>query len=78
MVLEDYKVVGGQESFWTYSDRAGFDLTYPPTPNLAPLYPRMPLATIAQSVTIDPAKTALVVLDMQNYFLSPLPGRPFQ
>lgn len=76
MMLEDSKVVGGKKNFWIYSDRAGFDLTHPPTPKSPPLYPRIPLVTRAQSVTIDPAKTALVVSDMQNYFLSPLLGRP--
>jgi hypothetical protein len=76
MMLEDSKVVGGKKNFWIYSDRAGFDLTHPPTSKSPPLYPRIPLVTRAQSVTIDPAKTALVVTDMQNYFLSPLLGRP--
>jgi hypothetical protein len=56
--------------------RAGFDLIHPPTPKSPPLYPRIPLVTRAQRVTIDPAKTAPVVSDMHNYFLSPLFGRP--
>ena len=32
--------------------------------------------TTKERATIDPAKTALVVIDMQNCFLSPLLGRP--
>ncbi len=75
-MLKDAKVVGGKKNFWVYSDRAGFDLTHPPTPNSPLLYLRIPLVTRAQSVTIDPTKTALVVSDIQNYFLPPLLYRP--
>jgi nicotinamidase-related amidase len=32
--------------------------------------------TTLESATIDPKKTALVIVDFQNYFLSPLLGRP--
>ena len=39
-------------------------------------YPPIPLETTKARVAIDPAKTVLVVVDMQNYYLSPSIGRP--
>jgi hypothetical protein len=38
--------------------------------------PRISLETTTDCVAIDPTKTALVVVDLQNYFLSPSLGRP--
>ncbi|KAI6083710.1 Isochorismatase-like protein [Hypoxylon rubiginosum] len=70
------EVIGGSKSFWLYSKARGYDLTHPPTPDSAPIYPRIPLETTTGQVTIDPSKAALVVIDLQNYFLSPLLGRP--
>ncbi|KAF5708196.1 Isochorismatase hydrolase [Fusarium mundagurra] len=70
------KIVGGKNNFWLWTKKDGFDLTHPPTPDSPPIYPRITLNTRAEKATIDPAKTALVVIDMQNYFLSPLLGRP--
>lgn len=70
------KVIGGKNNFWLWSKETGFDLTHPDEPSSLPVYPRISLATSTEQVTIDPAKTALVVVDMQNYFLSPLLGRP--
>ncbi|KAF5709806.1 Isochorismatase hydrolase [Fusarium globosum] len=70
------KIVGGKNNFWLWTKKDGFDLTHPPSPDSPPIYPRITLNTRAEKVTIDPAKTALVVIDMQNYFLSPLLGRP--
>lgn len=76
MVLDKFDVIGGEKNFWLYSKTEGFDLTHPPTPTSPPIYPRIPLNTTSAYVTIDPTKTALVVVDLQNYFLSPSLGRP--
>ena len=71
-----YEVIGGEKNFWIYSKTDGFDLTHPPTPTSPSIYPRISLETTKARVAIDPAKTALVVIDLQNYFLSPFLGRP--
>ncbi|MCJ1384993.1 hypothetical protein MMC17_008111 [Xylographa soralifera] len=76
MTSDKVKVVGGTKNFWIWSEDDGFDLTHPPKPTSSPVYPRIPLATSKGRITIDPTKTALVVVDMQNYFLFPLLGRP--
>ncbi|KUJ06359.1 Isochorismatase hydrolase [Mollisia scopiformis] len=59
-----------------HSESAGFDLTHPPTPTSTPVYPRIPLNTTTERVAIDPSKAALIVVDLQNYFLSPSLGQP--
>ncbi|KAI1284119.1 Isochorismatase-like protein [Xylaria sp. FL0933] len=69
------KVIGGK-NFWLYSPDSGYDLTHPPTPSSPPIFPRIPLSTTSGAVAIDPSKSALVVIDLQNYFLSPALGRP--
>jgi len=69
-------VIGGEKNFWLHSKAEGFDLTHPPTPTSPPIYPRILLQTTSARVAIDPTKTALVVVDLQNYFLSPSLGRP--
>ncbi|KAL5322051.1 hypothetical protein ACEPPN_010019 [Leptodophora sp. 'Broadleaf-Isolate-01'] len=69
-------VIGGKENFWLHSELTGFDLTHPPTPTSTPVYPRISLNTTTERVAIDPSKTALVVVDLQNYFLSTSLGRP--
>ena len=71
-----HKVIGCEDNFWLHSEADGFDLTHPATPDYASIYPRIPLKTTTAQVTIDPAKTALVIVDLQNYFLSPSLGRP--
>lgn len=76
MEADQDEVIGGQKNFWLYSKAKGFDLTHPATPSSPPIYPRIPLKTTRADIAIDPAKTALVVVDLQNYFLSPLLGRP--
>ena len=70
------KVIGGAKNFWLYSKSEGYDLTHPPTPSSEPVFPRIKLSTTSEPATIDPKKTALVVVDLQNYFLSPALGRP--
>lgn len=76
MPLEQKEVIGGTKNFWLYSKSDGFDLTHPATPTSTPIFPRLVLETTTAPAAIDPSKTALVVVDLQNYFLSPLIGRP--
>ncbi|KAH7131265.1 Isochorismatase-like protein [Dactylonectria macrodidyma] len=76
MAVDQDEVIGGKKNFWLYSKDKGFDLTHPATPSSPPIYPRIPLRTTKADIAVDPAKTALVVVDLQNYFLSPLLGRP--
>ncbi|KFA54650.1 hypothetical protein S40293_02268 [Stachybotrys chartarum IBT 40293] len=68
------KIIGGK-NFWLWSEGQGYDMTHPSDPNDPLIYPRITLATRKEQATIDPGKTALVVSDMQNYFLSPLLDR---
>lgn len=68
-------VVGSPSNFWLFSNRHGFDMTHPPTPDAPLVYPRLTLTTSKSPVTIAPAKTALVIIDMQNFFLSAALGR---
>jgi len=70
-------VIGNASNFWLHSskDNGRFDLTHPPNPSSAPITPRFNLNTTTTPVTLDPAKTALVIIDMQNFFLSPAFGR---
>jgi nicotinamidase-related amidase len=63
-------------NFWLYDSKTGFDLTHPETPSSPPLSPRLTLSTTTLPITISPPKTALVIIDMQNFFLSPDLGRP--
>ncbi len=76
MPSQKQEVIGGKRNFWLYSEEDGYDLTHPATPTSALIYPRISLKTTSARVAIDPAKTALVVVDLQNYFLSPALGRP--
>ena len=76
MASRSQVVIGYGDNFWLCSEADGFDLTHPENPNSAPIYPRIPLNTTTADVAIDPAKTALVIVDLQNYFLSPSLGRP--
>jgi hypothetical protein len=75
-MTENVKVIGGPEHFWLYSETEGYDITHPPTPDAPKVYPRMALRTQESRAVIDPAKTALTIIDLQNYFLSPALGRP--
>lgn len=66
MASGQQEVIGGRENFWLHSKSDGWDLTHPLTPSSPAIYPRIPLATTSARVTIDPAKTALVIIDTQN------------
>ncbi len=69
-------IVGTAKSFWLYDSETGFDLTHPPSPTSELLTPRYTISTTSLPVTIHPPHTALVIIDMQNFFLSPQLGRP--
>lgn len=68
-------VIGNADNFWLYSSETGFDLTHPPKPSSPPVKPRVTIETDTSPITIDPSKSALIVIDMQNFFLSPVLGR---
>lgn len=66
--------IGSSKNFWLYDPQtSSFDLSHPP-----PLFPPLPqdkpltLKTTTNPIKISPSKTALVIIDMQNFFLSPL------
>ncbi|KAF5341485.1 hypothetical protein D9758_013937 [Tetrapyrgos nigripes] len=64
----DSNVFGNPLNFWTKLDGGGWDLTRGVTANAITLpVPRGP-------ITIQPNTTALVIIDMQNYFLHPSLG----
>ncbi|EXJ72138.1 uncharacterized protein A1O5_04642 [Cladophialophora psammophila CBS 110553] len=63
-------------SFWLYDSETGFDLTHPPTPTSPTPSPNYTVTTTTLPITIHPPKSALVIIDMQNFFLSPNLGRP--
>jgi len=68
-------VVGNaRNKFWLFNPETGFDLTHPPSPDGPAVIPHLKLLTTSTPVTIAPSKTALVIVDMQNYFLSGATG----
>ena len=72
-----HAVIGNPKgNFWLHHSNHGFDLTHPQSPDAPPIYPRIPLETTTSQIVVDPAKTALLIIDMQNFFLSPNLGRP--
>ena len=68
-------VIGNAKSFWLYDSKTGFDLTHPPTPTSPSVAQQVTIKTTTSPITIDPDKSALVIIDMQNFFLSPAFGR---
>ena len=65
-------VVGNPKSkFWLFHLDHGSDLTHPSSPDQAPSGWRIKLPTTTMPVTVAPEKTALIIIDMQNIFLSP-------
>lgn len=72
-------VIGTNPDHWLYSSSPPtFDLTRPPPPEYAIPSPKdsVSLSTTTKPVVIDPSKSALVIIDMQNFFLSTYLGRP--
>ncbi|KAF1934928.1 Isochorismatase hydrolase [Clathrospora elynae] len=68
-------LIGSPSNFWAYSSESGFDLTHPSTPSIPSSGPKHTIQTTTEPITIDPSKSALVVIDMQNFFLSEAFGR---
>ncbi|KAF1972417.1 isochorismatase family protein [Bimuria novae-zelandiae CBS 107.79] len=68
-------LIGHAPNFWLHHSTHGFDLTHPPSPSTPITTPRLTLQTTSVPITIDPAKSALVIIDMQNFFLSEALGR---
>lgn len=69
-------IIGNSKNFWLHSSRENrFDLTHPSPPSSEPISPRLDLNASNTPVTLDPQKTALVIIDMQNFFLSEGFGR---
>ncbi|KAL7892243.1 isochorismatase family protein [Trichoderma sp. SZMC 28014] len=69
-LLEDGRlVVGSADNFFLWSPQ-GWDLTHPSSPSAVPIEPRVSLQCALSPVTFDPAKTALVIIDMQNFSMS--------
>ncbi|KAG9248764.1 isochorismatase family protein [Calycina marina] len=64
------KIIGPPSHFWLWTAKTGFDLTHPSTLTSTPLTPHLALQTSTSPITISPSKTALVIIDMQNFFLS--------
>lgn len=57
------------KNFWTFHQQSGWDLTRDTTG------PSLELLTTTAPITISPSKTAMIIIDMQNFFLSSSFGR---
>ncbi|KAL5434431.1 hypothetical protein PMIN06_011376 [Paraphaeosphaeria minitans] len=68
-------LIGSPSSFWLHHSTHGFNLTHPSTPTTPVSTPTVTIQTTTTPITIDPTKSALVIIDMQNFFLSPALGR---
>lgn len=72
-------LIGTYPNHWLHSSSPPtFDLTRPPPPEYALPSPKssISLSTTTTPIVISPAKSALVIIDMQNFFLSTYLGRP--
>ncbi|KAI4254624.1 MAG: hypothetical protein L6R42_007117 [Xanthoria sp. 1 TBL-2021] len=63
------EVIGSSSNFWIWSRDAGWDLTHPSSLEAEPLRSRLLLDCEISNVAIDPAKTALLIIDMQNFLM---------
>ena len=68
-------VIGNASNFWLHSTQTVFGLTHPSSPTATEPSPQLRLYTTTTPITLSPAKTTLVIIDMQNFFLSPSFGR---
>jgi nicotinamidase-related amidase len=68
-------IIGSASNFWLHSSQTGFDLTHPYLPSETAPGPKLTIKTTKTSITVSPNKSALVIIDMQNFFLSPALGR---
>ncbi|PQE27030.1 isochorismatase family protein [Rutstroemia sp. NJR-2017a BBW] len=70
-------LLGAPPTHWLYNPSPpSYDLTRPPAPDFPPPSPNttIQLPTTRDPILISPAQTALVIIDMQNLFLSPALG----
>ncbi|KAF2448950.1 isochorismatase family protein [Karstenula rhodostoma CBS 690.94] len=68
-------LIGSPSNFWLHHTTYGFNLTHPFTPTTPVSTPTLTIQTTTTPIMIDPSKSALVIVDMQNFFLSPSLGR---
>ncbi|KAI9691547.1 MAG: hypothetical protein M1822_007618 [Bathelium mastoideum] len=73
--LHRHAVIGNAGNFWQHSTENGFDLTHPSFPGASDTPQSLRIETTTTAITINPARTALVIIDMQNFFLSESFGR---
>ena len=75
----DRALIGKPPNHWLYSSSPpSFDLTRPSPPEYVVPSPKtsISLPTSTKPILISPEKSALVIIDMQNFFLSTYLGRP--
>lgn len=63
-------LIGPADNFWLWSSEEGFDLSRPSALDSPPSPSSLHLKCQVSNVTLDPAKTALLIIDLQNYTLS--------
>ena len=63
-------IVGPPDNFWQWSLEEGYDLTRSIHPDSAPGPSSIHLECQVSNVTIDPEKTALLIIDLQNFTLN--------
>jgi nicotinamidase-related amidase len=68
-------IIGSASNFWLHSSQTGFDLTHPSSPSGSEAGLKITIQTTNTPITISPSKSALVIIDMQNFFLSSAFGR---
>lgn len=68
-------LIGSPGNFWLHSSKAGFDLTHPSSHTSSAPGPKVTIQTTTSPITFDTSKSALVIIDMQNYFLSEALGK---
>jgi nicotinamidase-related amidase len=68
-------IIGSPSNFWLHSPQTGFDLTHPSSLSAGDPGPKVTIQTTHSPITISPSKSALVIIDMQNFFLSPAFGQ---
>ena len=69
MAAHHETIIGSSSNFWLFSSKNVFDLTHPQTPTSPPTRPRLTIETTTSPIIVDPAKSALVIIGMQNFFL---------
>ena len=68
-------LIGSPSNFWLHSTQSGFDLTHPESHSSPPSGQTHTIQTTTQPITVDSSKSALIIIDMQNFFLSEAFGR---